>query len=311
MTASLPLLNWIQRFLEYLEIEKNRSAGTIKNYHFYLKRFDSWCQKQNITDISHVDLETIRKYRLALNRLYKENQETLSDKTQSYHLIALRSFFKYLAKSDIPALAPEKIELGKSQPRTVAFLEVNDVEKLLNAPERFPQLEILQKRDKAIIETLFSTGLRVSELVKLKKEDINLERGEFPVRGKGGKMRIVFLSERTIKAIKNYFDNRQDFSEYAFIRHDKADTEKNGQQAFLSTRSVQRLIDKYRKTAGIVQEISPHTLRHSFATDLLINGADLRSVQELLGHRSITTTQIYTHITNKQLKQVHQKFHHH
>lgn len=292
----------IKQFLEYLEIEKNRSTKTVQNYDFYLKRFSKWAG--NISP-SAITLEKIRQYRLWLNRFKDVKGESLKKNTQNYHLIALRAFLKYLAKRDIKTLSPEKIELGKMPERVVDFLDGADLERLLEAPLKLNLPEIIMYRDKAILEVLFSTGLRVSELVSLKREQINLKRDEFTVRGKGNKLRVVFLSEQAKSWLKKYLDLRQDTSPYLFVPYDRAHKDCES----LTSRSIERLVCKYAKLAGITKKVTPHTLRHSFATDLLMNGADIRSVQAMLGHSSITTTQIYTHITNQQLRDVHKAFH--
>ena len=294
--------NLITQFLEYLEIEKNRSAKTVRNYKFYLKRFMSWAGNVSAAGITQ---EKIRQYRLWLNRFRDENGRELKKNTQNYHLIALRAFLKYLAKRDIKTLSAEKIELGKMPERIVDFLEGSDLERILEAPTLADSPEIIKKRDKAIIETLFSTGLRVSELANLKKEQVNLKKDEFTVRGKGDKPRVVFLSNQAKFWLKQYLDARLDVSPFLFVSHDRA----HESEAALTPRSVERLVKKYSKYAGITKKVTPHTMRHSYATDLLINGADIRSVQAMLGHSSITTTQIYTHITNQQLRDVHKSFH--
>lgn len=296
------LNNLITQFLEYLEIEKNRSAKTILNYKFYLKRFMSWAGNVSAAGITQ---EKIRQYRLWLNRFRNENGRELKKNTQNYHLIAMRAFLKYLAKRDIKTLSAEKIELGKMPERIVDFLEGSDLERILEAPTLADSPEIIKKRDKAIIETLFSTGLRVSELSNLKKEQVNLKKDEFTVRGKGDKPRVVFLSNQAKFWVKQYLEARQDVSPFLFVSHDRA----HESEAALTPRSVERLVKKYSKCAGITKKVTPHTMRHSYATDLLINGADIRSVQAMLGHSSITTTQIYTHITNQQLRDVHKSFH--
>jgi site-specific recombinase XerD len=293
----------LNQFLEHLEIEKNRSPSTIKDYKFCLLRFLKWLLKEKIIYPDSITYDLVRSYRLHLNR------QNIAFKTQYYNLVVIRNFLKYLSKRDIKTLVPEKIELGKIGERTIHFIEIKDLEKLLKAPMLIKQKELPQKRDKAILETLFSTGLRVSELARLKKEEINLERGEFPIKGKGNKIRVVFLSPQAINYLTDYFKTRKDFSPFAFISHDKASKKRNKEIDYLTPRSIERIVEKYAKIAGITQKVSPHTLRHSFATDLLINGADLRAVQEMLGHESISTTQIYTHFTNKQLKTVHQNFH--
>ncbi|MGE5392678.1 MAG: site-specific tyrosine recombinase/integron integrase [Candidatus Saccharibacteria bacterium] len=301
------------QFLEHLEIEKNRSRLTLRNYDHYLQRFIAFCKEYGVTDPKDIDLELLRSFRLYLNRLTEEGR-TLKIITQNYHLIAIRSFLKYLSKRDIPTLAAEKIELPKTPSRNVEFLEVEEVERLIEATDQEDH-KITSLRDRAILEVLFSTGLRISELTSLNRGSMNLKKGEFTVRGKGDKLRLVFLSPRAIQAVNNYLELRDDNSRALFIRHDeKISVEKQIESMSkkaqgLTPRSVQRIIKKYAKLAGIVKKITPHTLRHSFATDLLANGADLRSVQELLGHASVSTTQIYTHITNKRLRDVYENFH--
>lgn len=316
----------LNEFLEHLEIEKGRSQLTIRNYDFYLKNFLNWARIEQPNDIT---LELIRRYRLWLARQTNRRGGNLSIQTQNYYLIALRGFLKYLAKRDIKTLAPEKIELAKMMERQISFLEGDDLEKFLNAPLQTEQEEIIKLRDKAILELLFSTGLRVSELSNLKKEDINLNKDEFSVKGKGGKWRVVFLSNQAKYWLKKYLETRTDMDPALFVRHDRGqtnadrrgqDTELHGkflrrsalgqrESGGLTPRSIQRLVKKYAKIAGLTKKITTHTLRHSFATDLLANGADLRAVQELLGHKNITTTQIYTHVTDQHLKEVYQAFH--
>jgi site-specific recombinase XerD len=300
----------ITNFLEYLEIEKGRSEATLKNYDFYLRRFAQWAKNPSPGKIT---ADIVRKYRLWLNR-YEDAKtgQQLNPKTQNYHLIALRSFLKYLARQDIDSLAPEKIELQKQEQREVDFLDGDDLQRLLDVPLESDSREIIKLRDKAILELLFSTGLRVSELTNLNRDNVNLKKDEFTVRGKGGKLRIVFLSETAKQSIKNYLDKRQDPEPALFVAHDRAQKSENRKEQKehnISPRSVQRIVEKYSKAAGITKEITPHTLRHTFATDLLSNGADIRAVQSMLGHENITTTQIYTHVTNKQLKDIHKAFH--
>ncbi|MEK9130360.1 MAG: site-specific tyrosine recombinase/integron integrase [Patescibacteria group bacterium] len=304
----------INDFLEYLEIERNRSQKTIRNYQFYLKRFLNWAKEP---ELKKIDLELIRQYRLWLNRFQDSKGKMLKKDTQNYHLIALRSFLKYLARRDIETLSPEKIELAKISERSVEFLEGSDLEKFLQAPMEIQkskckiqdkeEFDIIQLRDKAILELLFSTGLRVSELSKLTREQINLEKDEFTTRGKGEKLRIIFLSPQAKHWLKKYLDVRNDMEPALFIRQDKF--LKNKQINNLTSRSIQRIVNKYAKVAGITKKVTPHTIRHSFATDLLATGADIRSVQALLGHSSITTTQIYTHVTDKHLKEIYKTFH--
>ncbi|MDP2656035.1 MAG: tyrosine-type recombinase/integrase [bacterium] len=311
MPAPSLIKKLIKDFLEHIEIEKNRSANTIDNYAFYLKRFEGWAREHKITAPAQISLDSIRAYRLWLNRL---NGDTpLKKNTQNYHLIAVRSFLKYLAKRDIRTLAPEKIELAKVPQRSVAFMEGDDLERFLQAPMRTHEPEIIKRRDAAILELFFSSGLRVSELAGLRRDSINLTKDEFTVKGKGDKYRIVFLSPGAKESIKNYLAIRTDTFNPLFIRHDRAFTGKaldeDDDNLHLTPRSMQRLVQKYSVSSGMTKHVTPHTMRHSFATDLLINGADIRSVQALLGHASITTTQIYTHITNQQLRDVHKAFH--
>jgi len=317
MSKILPI--YLREFLEYLEIERNRSSKTIENYQFYLMRFIEWFGDKKKAE--SITSEDVRKYRLWLNRLEDVHGEPLKKNTQNYHLIALRSFLKYLAKRDVRTLAPEKIELMKMPDREVSFLEGSDLNRLLDAPLQVNQAtgdnekiavgkSLIKYRDKSILEMLFSTGLRVSELTKLKKDNVNLKKEEFSVTGKGGKTRVVFLSEQGKYWLKKYLDARQDMNPFLFISHDKrSKSKKESKDTPLTPRSVQRMVQKYARAAGITKEVTPHTLRHSYATDLLQNGADIRSVQAMLGHSSITTTQIYTHVTDKELKNIYKKFH--
>lgn len=295
----------ITEFLEYLEVERGRSDKTIRNYDFYLRRFSHWAGRLKTPQITN---DLVRKYRLWLNReVSGKDGATLKKNTQNYHLIALRSFLKYLAKRDIASLAPEKIELAKQSMRTVEFLEADELKRILAAPATHAE-GLLQLRDQAILELFFSTGLRVSELSSLHIDQVNLTRDEFTVRGKGDKPRVVFLSDRAKAAVRAYLSARRDPAPYMFVSHDRA---KKGRAEIgaLTPRSIERLVAYYAKAAGVTKRITPHTLRHTFATDLLLSGADIRAVQSLLGHSSITTTQVYTHITNKTLKDVHKKFH--
>ena len=291
-------------FLEYLEIEQNRSQKTIANYDHYLTRLMDFAGDINISDINP---ELIRKWRLWLNRLGTNVSDELQKSTQNYHLIALRSFLKYCAKRDIPALTADKIELARTVRKQVTFLTPEEVAQL------FAQADLSKQpglRDRAILELLFSSGLRVSELVGLDRDHINLKRREFMVRGKGQKDRPIFISSEAASWIQKYLDARQDGTRPLFVRYSgskKVDLSGNFHR--LTARSVQRMVARYALLAGITKHVSPHTLRHSFATDLLMNGADLRSVQALLGHSNIATTQIYTHVTDPHLKAVHEKFH--
>lgn len=298
----------IDNYLQYLEIEKNKSILTVKNYEHYLNRFYFWCKENNITKINQINLANIKKYRLYLNRL-----GNLKKKTQNYHIIALRAFLKYLAKQDIKTLSAEKIELGKNEDREINFLEITEIKKLINSPDTN---KIIGLRDKAIMETLFSTGMRVSELIALDRKKIDFKNKEFGIIGKGGKSRIVFLSENAKNAILDYLKYRFDDEKALFINHKKnyfiQNVKKDAteyKKSRLTSRSIQRIIKKYAQKAGIAKKITPHVFRHTFGTDLLRSGADLRAVQKLLGHSSITTTQIYTHVTDEHLKEIHQTFH--
>lgn len=287
-------------YLNHLEIEKNRSQKTVENYDRYLKRFLSWAKISSPVQISN---DVVRNYRLYLNRL----TPPLKKITQAYHLIALRNFLKYLAKRDVKTLTADKIELGKNGDRHIDFMENEEIERLLDSANGN---NIKNLRDRALMELLFSTGLRVSELCSLNKESVNLKRGEFAVRGKGDKIRVVFLSEPARRSLENYLGQRKDIDEALFVRNSKIQNiSSKNEDLRLTPRSIQRIVKHYATKAGLVKNIHPHTLRHSFATDLLRNGADLRSVQAMLGHANVTTTQIYTHITDTQLKEVHQAFH--
>lgn len=291
-------------FLEYLEIEQNRSQKTIANYDHYLTRILDYGGEINVADI---DGEFIRKWRLWLNRLGTNTSDELQKTTQNYHLIALRSFLKYCAKRDIPALPPAKIELARTVRKQVTFLTPEELKRLFDQPDI---ASIGGLRDRAILELLFSSGLRVSELVGLDKDHVNLKRREFMVRGKGQKDRPIFISEAAANWLQSYLDEREDNVKPLFIRYSgQRKVDLSGNFHRLTARSVQRLVSRYALLAGITKHVSPHSLRHSFATDLLMNGADLRSVQALLGHSNIATTQIYTHVTDPHLKSVHEKFH--
>ncbi|EKD92928.1 MAG: site-specific recombinase XerD [uncultured bacterium] len=309
-TRTLPLSHrlsvFLRKFLEHAEIGKNQSLKTIENYHHYLSRFIGWYGDK---EPSTITLDTLHQYRLYLNRYEDDRGRTLSPKTQNYHLIALRAFFKYLVRNDIPCLAPEKIELGKSVQRTVEFLTREEVERLLDVAHKDSSKGL---RDRAILETLFSTGLRVSELVNLNREQVDLKRKEFMVRGKGRKPRIVFLSDRCVEWLERYLRSREDNWKPLFTnqrRHRSDESLDASEKRRLTAVSIQNIVRSTTRKAGIIKKVTPHTLRHSFATNLLFNGADIRSVQDMLGHASITTTQLYTHLTNQKLREVHKKFH--
>jgi site-specific recombinase XerD len=298
-----------RRFLEYLEIEKGRSVRTVENYDHYLTRFISYVKHDNPQKLSENE---VREYRLWLNRQPGTKvgrvTETLKRKTQNYHLIALRAFLKYLRKCDIESLNPERIELAKVGERELDLISAQELKRLLDAPNIKTEAGL---RDRAILELLFSTGLRVSELCALSQEDVDLSRDEFSVRGKGEKVRVVFLSDAAKESVRAYLKARKDFDDALFIQYGKnaeGTKQKNGDLR-LTPRSIQRIIKRYATLAGITRKVTPHKLRHSFATDLLSNGADLRSVQALLGHANIATTQIYTHVTDKHLRDIHKKFH--
>ena len=291
-------------YIEHLEVEGGRSAKTAENYKLYLERFIEFTD--NII-VDKITTEIVRKYRLWLNRYKNDNDDELATITQSYHLIALRGFLGYLSKRDIASLPPDKIELPKVIRKQVTFLHYDEVERLL---EQINTNEESGLRDRAIVELLFSSGLRVSELVNLNRDHINIIRREFMVRGKGQKDRPVFISESASSHVDNYLQSRSDSLSPLFISYSRNSAPTmSGDYRRLSSRSIQRIINKYTKLAGITKHVSPHTMRHSFATDLLMNGADIRSVQVMLGHSNISTTQIYTHVTDEHLREVYEKFH--
>ena len=297
----------VNDYLEYLEIERNRLPKTIENYGRYLGRFALFAQANGGTLVSGITEDLIRQYRLQLNRERDSQGNPLKRVTQNYHIIALRNLLKYFAKRDIKSVSAEKIELGKQEDREVTFLERDELDRLLAAPkgEGLPTL-----RDKAMLQTLFSTGLRVSELCALNRDKIDTTRGELAVRGKGSKVRVVFLSDSAKSELDSYLEKRIDVDPALFIRISKKSSFNKQDDLRLTPRSIQRIVKKHATAAGIIgKDVSPHKLRHSFATDLLQNGADIRSVQALLGHSSVTTTQIYTHVTDKGLREVHEKFH--
>ena len=299
------LSEMINDFTEHLEVEGGRSLKTVENYRLYLERFMEFAD--DIT-VDKITTEMIRKFRLWLNRYKNYNDQELSLITQSYHLIALRGFLTYLSRRDVPSLSADKIILPKTVREQVTFLHYDEVSNLLDQIDVDSDAGL---RDRAIIELLFSSGLRVSELVNLNRDHINLGRREFMVRGKGQKDRPVFVSKGAAERVEDYLAVRQDSLAPLFISYSKnaGQLDTSGDYRRLSARSIQRMVAQYARLAGITKHVSPHTLRHSFATDLLMNGADLRSVQAMLGHSNISTTQVYTHVTDQHLKEVFEKFH--
>lgn len=300
--------------MEFCEVEKNLSQNTIKMYHFYLMDFANWVSsylKNEKISPKDIDSELVKKYRLDLNRrISNKSNEEIKRSTQKNFLVALRAFLKYLVvEEELDVMSPDKILLGKTEDRVPKVLDENQLKKLFEVQDLNKKSGV---RDRAILEMLFSTGLRVSELVKLSIEDINLETGEFTVIGKGRKARIVYLSPSSIDWTRRYLNTRHDAFKPLFLRYSGKHMDQqdfDGESLRLTVRSVQRLVKKYVVRAGIAVDATPHTLRHTFATGLLREGADLRSVQELLGHANVSTTQIYTHVTNAQLRDVHKKFH--
>lgn len=294
----------IHDYIEHLEVEGGRSARTAENYTLYLNRFVEFTGDIKVEAITR---ELVRKYRLWLNRYRNDQDDELATITQSYHLIALRGFFTYLSSRDIPSLSPEKIVLPKISRKQVTFLHYDEVERLL---ARIPLDTEAGLRDRAIIELLFSSGLRVSELVNLNRDHVNTTRREFMVRGKGQKDRPVFIGKAAAERVETYLNARNDSLPPLFISYSRnAASTMNGDYRRLTARSIQRIISHYARLAGITKHVSPHTMRHSYATDLLMNGADLRSVQSMLGHSNISTTQVYTHVTDEHLREVYEKFH--
>jgi len=288
------------QFLEYIEIEKGRSVKTVENYDRYLNRFLTYAKAKSPSDITE---QVVREFRIVLNRSGGVSG-TMKKNTQNYHLIALRAFLEFLRKRDIESLNPERIELAKTAGRDLDLITADELNRIMKAPAG-PELAAL--RDRAMLELLFSTGLRVSELCNL-NQDIDLSRDEFSVRGKGEKVRVVFLSPSAKKAVAEYLQKRGDMSEALFVSYGRAGA-KGKDLPRITPRSVERLVKQYAIKAGITRKVTPHVIRHSFATDLLENGADLRSVQALLGHANIATTQVYTHVTDKHLREVHKAFH--
>ncbi len=291
-------------FIESLEVEGGRSAKTAENYRLYIERFVEFT---NDAKVGAITTEMIRKYRLWLNRYTNEAGDELSTITQSYHLIALRGFLRYLSERDIETLSPDKIKLPKVSRKQVTFLHFDEVARLLEGVSTDDEPGL---RDRAIIELLFSSGLRVSELVNLNRDHVNTKRREFMVRGKGQKDRPVFISKMAAEHVNEYLASRIDNLPPLFLSYSRNNVStQSGDYRRLSARSIQRMINKYARLAGITKHVSPHTMRHSFATDLLMNGADIRSVQTMLGHSSISTTQVYTHVTDEHLRDVHERFH--
>lgn len=306
----------IDEFLEYLQVERGSSPLTIRDYRHYLTRLINWMTAEGLReDLKDINPEVVRRFRVFLTNLPGEKSVSRGDnpqmtrRTQAYHVIALRSFLKWLIRNDYSVMAPDKIELPKIEERQVKFLTGEQVDRLLNAPS----LSTIQgKRDKAILEMLFSTGLRVSELTKLNRDKVDLDRREFGILGKGGKARVVFMSQRATDYLVKYLNEREDHYKPLFIHHKGLSAPGTPDEKMrLTVRSVQRMVKKYSHKMKLPVEVTPHVMRHSFATDLLMAGADIRSVQEMLGHKNISTTQIYTHVTNKQLREIHETFHGH
>jgi site-specific recombinase XerD len=313
MSQKKSLDKLIEEFLEHLEVEKNCSPLTIRNYRHYLTRFSSWFNKiYPQSGLEALDLPKIKRFRVYLARFIGQNKKNLALITQAYHVIALRSFLKWLRKFDYKTLAPEKIDLPKVKSQSLKFLTTGQVERLLAQPALS---SVRGLRDKAILEIIFSTGLRVSEVVSLNRDHLDLNRREFGVVGKGGRARVVFLSPRAAKWLSRYLKKRLDRFAPLFISHRGKNKEgevvekRTNEEMRLTARSVQRIVVRYARKARLPVAATPHVLRHSFATDLLMAGADLRSVQEMLGHKNVSTTQVYTHVTNKQLRNVHAAFH--
>jgi len=309
VSDSPDLRQLVDDFLEYLVVEKSLSVLTVRNYRHYLTRFLSWMEDKPVPLLaSNINIELIGQFRIHLANLSGKNDSLLKKATQTYHVIALRSFLRYLAtRRDMPVLNPDKIDLPKTESRVIEFLNADQLTRLLNSPEISDEIGL---RDKVILELFFSTGLRVSELTKLNRDQINLDTQEFSIKGKGNKIRLVFISDTAAEWLKRYLAVRKDDFRPLFIRYSRDRSElRQGEKMRLTPRSVERIVKKYSKKAGLPFDAHPHTLRHSFATDLLIQGADLRSVQEMLGHESIRTTQVYTHVTNKHLKEVYKKYH--
>lgn len=291
-------------FIEHLEVEGGRSAKTAENYKLYIERFVEFSDDIQVEKITS---EIIRKYRLWLNRYKNDQNEELATITQSYHLIALRGFLHYLSSRDIPSLSPDKIVLPKVARKQVTFLYRDEINRILEKIDTSVEQGL---RDQSIVELLFSSGLRVSELTRLDRDHVNTKRREFMVRGKGQKDRPVFISKIAADHIEKYLETRTDTLPPLFISYSRnATPETSGNYRRLTARSIQRILSHYARLAGITKHVSPHTMRHSYATDLLMNGADLRSVQSMLGHSNISTTQVYTHVTDEHLREIYEQFH--
>lgn len=306
----MKLTELITDFLEYLQVEKNVSPLTIRNYAHYLDRFTNWLESTSptLSDPTNIKDETIRKYRVFLSQYVDSKNMTLKRITQNYHLIALRAFLRFLSRRDIKALSPDKIDLAKAESRSLKFLNRDQLKRLFDQPG----VDSIQGiRDRAILELLFSTGLRVSELVRLNRDQLDFKSREIGVLGKGGRPRVVFISETAVDWLKQYLGYREDKYKPLFVRYSgkRARKEQGEDGVRLSSRSIERLVEKYVKKARLPIKITPHGIRHSFATDLLSSGADLRAIQEMLGHKNVSTTQIYTHVTNPRLKEIHTKYH--
>jgi site-specific recombinase XerD len=304
------LNSYISDFIEYIEIEKGKSPLTSRNYHMYLIAFVDFLVGSGVKTptLSHLTQKNIRDFRIALSRKKTDKGNFLKKSTINYYMIALRNFLKYLEKNDIDTLSPAKIELAKHDRKQISILSSDELQRILDSPDLSSPKGY---RDRAILELLYSTGLRVSELISLDRTHINLKTSEFAVRGKGSKDRVVFLSQDATKWVSLYLESRKDEFIPLFVRDGipKSASDRQGNSLRLSVRTIQRIVSTHAKRAGIVTKVSPHTLRHSFATNLLTHGADLRSVQEILGHANVSTTQIYTHVTSKHLREVHKKFH--
>ena len=290
-----------RQFLEYIEIERGRAVKTVINYDHYLSVFFSQLQIKQVSDITE---ERIREFRMWLNR-QPGTTGSMKRRTQNYYLIAIRAFLKFLRKREVECVSPERIELAKLPERSLDLISPTELERLLESAKGTEERAL---RDRAILELLFSTGLRVSELCSL-DSDIDLSRDELSVRGKGDKVRVVFLSPAAKDSIRAYLAKRKDMEEALFVNASAIGKENKAKPSRLTPRAIQMMIKTYAAKAGITKKVTPHVLRHSFATDLLSNGADIRSVQALLGHASINTTQIYTHVTDAHLREVHKKFH--